>query len=515
MVDSLTENPVDLLAGMHEENSIPSGEDTTGVNLKRKLGTGNSAGYSDVGKRVQFDLNEREDDVSELPDDDGNGSNTNNNAVNSHKNDANSHENDESAGPLVSHKRPGSTHHGGSHSSEHSVSESSSNSSGFTPLPQPCELFLNDTSEEHYNRYWAYINLSELQSSEDVCVVNKVILFEVLYYILAKQDSKVEYSTRSGKTSHATFERMLFAMDLNARKGMNVGVFLLGKKQNAEIFTSCLNQRDTSAFGKNYIKCVIIILVAAIIIQSHVSLAPGALFTVENPSVVQKWMANGTLPLIFTAQSIKSVLHENKMYRIPPVPQSKSQHGFILLGVQITLLGIQVTNINCGGAMCDGLNMYNNSVAADRCPCYNVLDREGKICLVLSLKVCDRKDNINFCVHNHTSKSLTQLFMRRIPKGAIAATITGNQNHFSNLSGIVIRMLAWGNDGDGFDISGWTKRGTIADSGVVQSPTASKWDKPQQVDSGGLTYHLTRIAYSTPPTNTMLQAMQFDGNSLG
>ncbi len=48
-------------------------------------------------------------------------------------------------------------------------------------------------------------------------------------------------------------------------------------------------------------------------IQSHVLLAPGALFTVENPSVVQKWMANGTVPLIFTAQSIKSVLHENKI----------------------------------------------------------------------------------------------------------------------------------------------------------------------------------------------------------
>jgi hypothetical protein len=83
--------------------------------------------------------------------------------------------------------------------------------------------------------------------------VNRVILFEVLYYVLAKQDSKVEYTTRSGKTSHATFERIIIAMDLNARKGMNVGVFLLGKKQNAEIFTSCLNQRDTSAFGKNYI----------------------------------------------------------------------------------------------------------------------------------------------------------------------------------------------------------------------------------------------------------------------
>ncbi len=91
-------------------------------------------------------------------------------------------------------------------------------------------------------------------------MVNRVILFKVLYYVLAKQDSKVEYTTRSGKTSHVTFKRMLFAMDLNARKGMNVGVLLLGEKQNAEIFTSCLNQRDTSAFGKNYIHASLLFL---------------------------------------------------------------------------------------------------------------------------------------------------------------------------------------------------------------------------------------------------------------
>ncbi len=91
MAESLTENLIDLLAGMPEENSIPSGEDTTGVNLKCKLGRGNSAGYSDVNKQVQFALDERGDDVSDMSDDDGNGSNTNSNAVNSHKNNANSH----------------------------------------------------------------------------------------------------------------------------------------------------------------------------------------------------------------------------------------------------------------------------------------------------------------------------------------------------------------------------------------------------------------------------------------
>ncbi len=58
-----------------------------------------------------------------------------------------------------------------------------------------------------------------------------------------------------------------------------------------------------------------------------------------------------------------------------------------------------------------------------------------------------------------------------------------------NLSTKVMEMLVLGNDYDGFNISGWIKCGTIADSGVAQPPIGSKWDKPQQVDSGGLTYH--------------------------
>ncbi len=98
----------DLLAGMPKEISISSGEDTSGENLRRKLGRGDSADYSDVHKRIQFALDQNQDDVIEKVDDDGNGSNTNSNTVNSYKND-------ESAGPFVSHKRPGSTHHGGSH----------------------------------------------------------------------------------------------------------------------------------------------------------------------------------------------------------------------------------------------------------------------------------------------------------------------------------------------------------------------------------------------------------------
>ncbi len=36
--------------------------------------------------------------------------------------------------------------------------------------------------------------------------------------------------------------------------------------------------------------------------------------------------------------------------------------------------------------------------------------------------------------------------MKRIPKGVVASTITGNQMHMGNLSSKVMDMLALGND---------------------------------------------------------------------
>ena len=52
-----------------------------------------------------------------------------------------------------------------------SGSESSSNSPGFTCHEEPHlgELFINDGSQEWYNVNWLYINLTQLQSAEDVC----------------------------------------------------------------------------------------------------------------------------------------------------------------------------------------------------------------------------------------------------------------------------------------------------------------------------------------------------------
>jgi len=141
------------------EESIPSREDASREDGKRKPNIGNlpeDKRMKSVQYVTQTSFEQNESNIGENFDD-------NNEVVHNHKNT--SVNNDDSG------------------------SESSSNSPGFTRRegPRPSEFFINDGSRECYNVNWSYINLAQLQSTKDVCVVNKVILFQVLYYVLARQ----------------------------------------------------------------------------------------------------------------------------------------------------------------------------------------------------------------------------------------------------------------------------------------------------------------------------------------
>jgi hypothetical protein len=77
----------------------------------------------------------------------------------------------------------------------------------------------------------------------------------------------------------------------------------------------------------------------------------------------------------------------------------------------------------------------------------------------------------SFCIYNHTSKQFTQLCMFdfKIPVGVIPDNITSNLQNMMSLQGAVDDILDLGNKDGGWNISGWTKRGTSVDAGVEQS----------------------------------------------
>ncbi len=65
-----------------------------------------------------------------------------------------------------------------------------------------------------------------------------------------------------------------------------------------------------------------------------------------------------------------------------------------------------------------------------------------------------------------------------------------------SLQGEVDDILDLGNKDGGWNISGWTKRGTFADAGVEQSAASYKPAIKQSVYVGKLGYHLTSIGFN-------------------
>lgn len=349
------------------------------------------------------------------------------------------------------------------------------------------------------------------------------ILFICVRQVYKADDTKI-FKARDNRSVSLHYDRIMFCFDLEATDGNNVFAMLIGKNQNAAIFSASFDQRDTRTFGK-YITCIILstlyILPPSALLNIVIA-APGKQFVIVNPSTVKAFMGeNGAIPLLNTAQPIHSVKTDVLPVQRYPIEAQSSMHAFKLRGVQIQLNNLQVGTVSCGGNMCDALMMHENGINQDKCACYSISEREAKICLVFDLKISYKREDGGrsyFMISNHTSKQFTRLFMVgfKIPVGVIPDHITGNEAAREALQFSVVDILELGNSSGGWDISGWTKRGLIADAGAgtEQSTSSYKPSSRQVVEAGRLGYHITSIEFRNHPLIKTLEDLQFDPVSL-
>jgi hypothetical protein len=102
------------------------------------------------------------------------------------------------------------------------------------------------------------------------------------------------------------------------------------------------------------------------------------------------------------------------------------------------------------------------------------------------------------------------MFNFKIPVGVIPDNITSEVQNMTSLQEAVDDILELGNKDGGWNISGWTKRGTSADAGVEQSAASYKPAIKQTVDAGKLGYHLTSIGFNRHQDLPVLDNIQFN-----
>ena len=79
----------------------------------------------------------------------------------------------------------------------------------------------------------------------------KVLLCVTLYIKPAPSKEAQSQTWYSRKESgRYNYERIIYAMDINAREGSNIVAFILGKKTNVNFFDAVLRIRDGSRLGE-------------------------------------------------------------------------------------------------------------------------------------------------------------------------------------------------------------------------------------------------------------------------
>ena len=101
------------------------------------------------------------------------------------------------------------------------------------------------------NNSWMFISIDILAMPN-----NDVNHFICVLQVHKTDDTKI-FKARDNRNVALHYDRILFCFDLEATDGNNVFAMLIGRNQNAYIFSGSFDQRDTRTFGK-YITCIIL-----------------------------------------------------------------------------------------------------------------------------------------------------------------------------------------------------------------------------------------------------------------
>ena len=247
------------------------------------------------------------------------------------------------------------------------------------------------------------------------------------------------------------------------------------------------------------------------------------MFTVDNPDPVIRWIADGDIPLLYSAGSIKPVELpiNDRMLEKPIVIASNRQHAFHYHSVNLVLMNLAVLDLNCGGSLCDGIDAYSGSSLDKDCPCYQATSREANMSAVFAFRVVLEKEDdegnpITFHVINHTSKTLTSFFMQNesLPVGIRANLFTADRHVYDEFLDSVEDVLRVVNTTCGFTVTGWVKRGIVADQGVSQPDSGQRHLDKRMIQAGNVTYHLTSVKPAKKMDTDMLNTHRYPVDDL-
>lgn len=351
-----------------------------------------------------------------------------------------------------------------------------------------------------YGPEWEFVTVRDLAKSRKLAKFDpekqKLLVLSSLYIKKAAvKDKNASYYNRGGHVGGSlNYEKMMVCVDVMGPAGMNVVVLLLGKGQNPCFFRKHLTARDDGSLSKIIDWICIYDCLCLVCVDLFVCLrvGPGNFFVIENPSPIERWMADGELPILGTLSSAIPVTITKQLPTKPIFEASTRQHAFHLIGAKILLLGFETVDVPCAGNLCSAREMYKNQVLSQGCGCYQIARGDENICGFYQFKIVDRK-GFEMWISNFTCKDFvaSQTMEGRFSMGVTAAKLNAERRTRTEFRKSVNNQFDYVNERGGFDVWGWVRRGWVKDvSTVDQQPSR---EPAKLVEAGDVVYHVSYI----------------------
>ena len=236
-------------------------------------------------------------------------------------------------------------------------------------------------------------------------------------------------------------------------------------------------------------------------------LGPGAMLLLVNPPSTDKFLANGSTPIL-DPQRPAIVVQSN--FELPMqhiVTEGTDINGFILHNCILSVSSFQVQNCKCGGNLCDRQDSSNR-----RCACYQMPNRSGNVMISVEVKVvCP--DGSSFYTHLRSKWFFEKyIFTSEVPSGT-RAHIFEDYMIGDRFFTAVENVTEYINGLCKFRVLGWAKRGEVQDQGVDQPNNGLPYNAARvMVQSGTLNHHITRLDPMKPQNVDIdhLEKMKFN-----
>ena len=223
-------------------------------------------------------------------------------------------------------------------------------------------------------------------------------------------------------------------------------------------------------------------------IRDNGAITIGTTFCLLNPKPIDTILAND-IPIIESDHPFVTLQEEPLPFliRMNENLPADDTRGFVINGTQLTLKTFSCKTGVCSGYLCDRQRIIELSTLKKGCGCYHT-GRNSSICFKFDLTATSEVPG-TIKINDFTSVQFQNLFLDgNLPIACSEEVFGVTTLHYENLYDKFLKIIELVNNGGGWTLYGWSKRGQINDVSSEDDKNSSK-----KVESAEVTHHVVKI----------------------